>query len=222
MNIQTAAFKIQRKPKKEIVQEIIEQMYENTDDNEIRHNLASMYKFFMPANTAKAKTATKWVYKAVAGSKDFRHYISQSYSDGEFLVATDGMRMHVTPTNLPEGFYDVNGNPISEDLGTFPQWKRIIPENPDTCVFDIDELKVVTIKGKNDKKVSYEIPYGDDVYAYLNKKHVDDFLNGNKSFSLEYDYFDVKQPVKLSFVHGDEEWMKDSYCVMTTVNGEVV
>ena len=84
---------------------------------------APLYAYFMPPIPAKAKTPEQWVAKAVA-VKDPRGYLRFIYSDGTRLIATDGGRLHLIPTDRPAGYYDKAMNPV-DDQGTYPQIDRL-------------------------------------------------------------------------------------------------
>lgn len=124
-NIQTAAFNCDKKKlKKEQAQAILEHAY-NTKSPISDNDLVSLFKLFKLASPKIAKTLEQWVFKAV--SKDqYRPYLHLSYSDGEYLVATDGRRLHMTKTGLDAGYYDMNSNPIEWDFN-FPEYKRVLP-----------------------------------------------------------------------------------------------
>lgn len=107
------------------VQQLLADLYAKSDDELLQNKLAGAYAHFMPALPKKAKTSFEWVCKA-RSKRAARYYINNAYSDGEYLVATDGHRLHYIPTELEEGYYDQNGDKIEVDA-TFPIWRRISP-----------------------------------------------------------------------------------------------
>lgn len=93
-----------------------------------RHELTLLYSYFLPAPPKKSKTLHQWVSKARAKREDRRYYIADIYSDGDALVATDGVRVHIVDgLSLPKGYYDTNLKPLDVDWN-FPDYARIIPE----------------------------------------------------------------------------------------------
>lgn len=119
------------------------------------HNLAKLLALLKPPAVA-AKTVAAWVAKAAA-KKDIRKYLNYVYVNEGVMVATDGHRLHLAPSDLEPGLYDpksmvkiwgsdteVEGHP-----GKFPDYRRILPvadvESTDLANVEIKErLKLFT------------------------------------------------------------------------------
>lgn len=117
--------------------EIIEGMALDYEDD----RLATLYTYFMPKPTAKAKlkaAATDnlaWV-ALVPQKNNARHYLNWVYSDGTNTVATDGYRMHIwRNSNMEAGFYDATrtdaGVIKDTDYGDFPDYETVAKPKPD-------------------------------------------------------------------------------------------
>jgi hypothetical protein len=180
VNIQTAAYRIQRKPRENEVIEILERLYEENPLPEY----AKLYKLLVKAPKGKTKNVVDWVYRASAQNIDTRKYLEHSYSDGERLYATDGKRAHIVPTSLPKGFYDANGVSITRDDDFYPDVMRVLDSAlPVTYQsFHVDDLEVRRegMDGKKPKEV-YVVNHGTHESTYA-KAFIDDALNGEKVF----------------------------------------
>lgn len=197
MNIQTAAFKFgTKKPKKDMIQRIIEDMYEAETNDARKKDLALMYKYFTPALSTKVKTAEDWVYKA-RSNDDFRPHINLPYSNGKHLIATDGHRLHRIKTNLPEGFYDNNSVKIDNDT-SFPDVSRLFKDESFATkkeTIRISDLPITkSTAGKN--IFEYEIDG-----KFFNKRYVDDVANGEDILTVYH--FDELDPILLVTRLGD-------------------
>lgn len=124
---------------------------------------APLYSYFMPPIPATPKTPEQWVAKA-RGKKDVRFYLNFMYSDGNNLIATDGHRLHMIPTNLEQGYYDDQINKL-DDQGRFP----------DVSVFFVDgKDRIINIK-----RMEVSLYKGLEVYLFpedlkVNKRYVDE------------------------------------------------
>ena len=88
--------------------------------------LAELYKYFIPPKPAKPKTAEQWVSKAVAVN-DVRYYLKYTKVENGQIIGTDGNRIHIAPTELPDGAYDSALTLIDpHHAGVFPKnWKAL-------------------------------------------------------------------------------------------------
>lgn len=189
MNIQTAAHRLNRKLKKHEAQAIIESLYNGHAADP--KDLAALYKYFMPA-IPKRCDPVAWVAKA-RSKEQVRVYLTQSYSDGKYLIATDGHRMHWIETDLPAGYYDHDGQLIDID-GTFPDWKRVIPQCDSTLDFDATTAEL----GIHRNSPTYIING-----QHFNKAYVDDILNGETKATVSYRSDDPRGPILFdSLPHG--------------------
>ena len=188
------ALALTRKPKKDHLQQIVREMYENDlTDAERLESLALLYTHFMPAAPAKPKTLAQWVARA-AGKKDVRYYLNYVYADhaAQRLVATDGHRLHFMP--LPAQGFDQPGFYCpktleylhDEQYTNFPDIDRIIPNRAgcretapvDPAAWEVGEAGNGT--------VYYKTPYG-----ALNKQYVDMVLAAP---GVEFEYIYAKEP----------------------------
>lgn len=172
-----AALRKCSKPKALDKLEILYQNMSEDDKAKYSDDIADLFSFFTPKPTGKKpKTPIEWVNLAVS-TEATRYYLCASYSDGKWLVGTDGHRLHRMETELPKGYYDKLGNAIDLD-GTFPQYERVF--------FDVEGKMKVTLdieKAKLDKlhkKWIYVFDI-DGCQIKFNKKYVDEALNGKTS-----------------------------------------
>ena len=188
------ALALTRKPKKERLQAIVRDLYENDlTEAERLDSLALLYTHFIPAAPAKPKTLPQWVARAAAGSKDHRYMLQYVYADhaAQRLVATDGHRLHLMP--LPAQGFDQPGyycpktleHLHSVDFATYPAYERIIPERTECetspvkpAAWEVGELPNGT--------VYYKTPCG-----ALNKKYVDMVLTAP---GVEFEYIYCREP----------------------------
>ena len=154
---------------------------------------AQLYAFFMPkVNPAKSNIA--WVAGAAAQHDIGRPYLEYLYSDGTWLMATDGPRLHRIPTDLSAGYYDKSGTAISRD-DKYPDVERLIPVRKERIPVTVEDLSVVVI---TERMHAYRLPSG----TLLNKAYLDAALNGRPAF--EYYQTDPQAPVFIPFESGAE------------------
>lgn len=174
-NIQTKAFNLPYKPKKEDVQDYIEKLYNTTQDNQDKARLAELYKFFMPTPPAKCKDLKQWVTKALNLNHD-RPTLQAAYCDGENYIATDGHRMHIIPLTLfPTGYYDHKLNKLDIDL-IYPEYKRLIPTKT------LKDKLIVTsgIIDKN-KDITFHLF---NAPIKFNLRYITELMNGDKEATV--------------------------------------
>jgi len=184
MNIQTQAWKIKEKIKKEKVQDVLEKLYNHLENgsslepqykNDTLIQLAQTYKYFQPSVPKKCANILDWVGKA-KGKEQTRYYLTEMYADKENIVATDGHRVHITPNKQGyKGYIDKKGNVIDIN-GTYPEYKRIIPEKTHSDILDMEKC-VVDQSGK--LTVAIFNLFGARVC--LNMKYLLDLMNGEKT-----------------------------------------
>jgi len=112
-----------------------------------------------------------------------RYYLCASYYDGEYLVGTNGHRMHRIEYAAPKGYYDSLGNAIDLD-GTFPKYTRLFFDTEDKLkvILDIDKAELEKIGKKWFYVFNVEgVEYG------INKKYFDDAANGKKALKGHFD-----------------------------------
>jgi len=90
------------------------------------HDLEALLLYFAPKPRKKPKSAYEWVSLA-ASKDDARQFLCAVHCDGEWMVATDGHRLHLAPADgLPEGIYQPGVEPmqLERDLQT-PPWRDL-------------------------------------------------------------------------------------------------
>ena len=118
---------------------MIEYLMTNLEDEGITgrdfaclHNL--LRYFTAPPTNAKARNNLQ-MWALLATSKDkTRHSITRAFVDDGMLVATDGRRLHMTPTTLPDKSTVLrDGTVLSEaesgNYGNFPNYRNVLPEH---------------------------------------------------------------------------------------------
>lgn len=164
----------------------LKDIYISLSDEDKRINLdafADLFSFFTPKPAGKKeKTPLEWVNLAVS-TEATRYYLCASYSDGEWLVATDGHRLHRIKTDLPEGYYDKLGNAIDLD-GTFSEYTRLFFETKDKLevILDVEKAELE----HHGKKWYYVFNVKGQEWG-VNKKYFDDALNGKKVLKGHFD-----------------------------------
>lgn len=155
-----------KKPNKKEAHEIVRELI--SKGALTGHEAAALYAYFMPSVPARPKTPEQWVARAVAVN-DVRAYLKYLYSDGKRLIASDGHRLHLCPTELPEGYYDTNLQPLdSKNMGKYPDVDRVTPKDGETHTVTAEQLQVEEF-GKPVTYV-YRLPHG----VMVNKKYWDD------------------------------------------------
>jgi hypothetical protein len=188
------------KLKKADVFEALLKLIENDTNEGNAPTFAYLYSQFQPARTAKPKNVFQWVAKAMA-KKDVRFYLNYVYIDDEYVVATDGHRLHLTPNNelLAQGHYDRNENKIDIDE-KFANYKRVIQFDG----VEYHNAKYITktvIHNTGDKLGDcYEMRIGDKTLA-VTKKYFDDAVS---FFKDEKHWLGVADNGSLQIKHGDK------------------
>lgn len=188
--IATKASRLDKKTNKnrayEIITDLIEQSEAPNDDQ-----LAALYNFFIPP-PRKIKTCFQWVNMAV-DKKEERYNLRHVYVADGVMVATDGHRLHLMPTDLDEGFYDKNGVRIEVDA-KFPDYSRVISEmKGERYSWTREDCKVIV----SDVEI-YKLSNG----ATVNKKYWDEATTGEETVDF---YQDGKyDPIRIVFEDPDK------------------
>lgn len=180
-----AALRKCSKPKALTKLEKIYQGLHESDKENYFDDFADLMSFFTPTPTSKkVKTPLEWVNLAVS-KEATRYYLAASYSDGEYLVATDGARLHRVKTDLPKGYYDKMGNAIDLD-GNFPEYTKLFFDTKGKLEVTLGINKAELEKsGKN-----WVCVFNIEGYEYgINKKYLEDALNGKESL---HGHLDIK------------------------------
>lgn len=131
MTLEQLAFDV-KKPTKKEAQAIVRDLFDRHP--EAGRELARLYSHFMPTPPRKPRNRFEFVAKAVSkdATKENMRFV---YVDEEYIVATDGHRMHYCEndagdggTVLEPGYYNpkTGERVYDEDYFLFPDYKRII------------------------------------------------------------------------------------------------
>lgn len=184
-NIQTMAYKQSQSkvtpPSNEKVQNLLERLYNSTDDIQLQNELIGAYRKYI-SKGRNAKKPNEWVNLAVSSDKT-RHYLNGIYCNNDSMVATDGYRMHIAPKIdvMEHGKYYFKDGVINEELsvtGRFPDYEKLIHKNNKVIQLDLINPDRITTSGKV-TIMHYDIYDEDDTYIEtlsLNKKHTDEML----------------------------------------------
>lgn len=144
--------------------------------------LTTLYSQHLPKTPAKPKTATAWVFKAIA-KNDVRYYLNSANIEGRVIRATDGHRVHVAPHGgqFKNGYYDVALNRVDIDA-KFPDIARVIPQASRHRVEVLFNLltspTITTIKGLIVAELrAPQMLNNDDKGFYINLKYLKDALS---------------------------------------------
>jgi len=175
------------KPKKVEAFESLNRIITETDAPAV-DDLARLYAYFLPKPPARAKTPMQWVAKAVAGKSDVRVCLQHMYSNGEYLVASDGHRLHGITTTLPAGYYDIAGNQITIS-DEYPDWCRILPE--ESCNIG------TTIETLATERVADYVVVNLIEDIWVNLRYLQAIANGAPTVTVTA-YADTHQPVRVA------------------------
>lgn len=186
-NIQTEAYNL-RKPNKAWARKLLEQLYEQSPDDAY----AMLYKYFEVTPPKNPKTLQEWVNKA-RSSEAFRPQLHHSYYDGEYLIATNGHRLHRVKCDLPQvGYYHADGSYMYIDF-KFPETSRVFPSHTHSFQFDMNKHC-----RKHDEQL-YRLTIFDGVKWYVNRKYLDDLMWKDKTAQIFTSYNDSKSPIHFVF-----------------------
>lgn len=140
----TAALGLKKPAKTEVfqrVRELIEAGNLPPDD------AAMFYKFFAPPVPKKPRTDFEWVAQAAAGRNEPRRYLHTLRAIDGVLVATDRHRLHATPTDLPNGAYDVLGVAVGvEEPDRFPRnYARVVPNPREGEAYRLSDIELPVV-----------------------------------------------------------------------------
>ena len=135
---------------------VIEKLMKSDDKTITDVETEMLYKYFLPKlSKKKAKSAIHWVAMACSSPKDIRRYLTYMYSDGDYLVATDGHRLHMVETDLDEGYYCPNSFERVDLDDKYPDFNRVIPSYKTVQEYDLtkcesrEHFKTIHIKVKD-------------------------------------------------------------------------
>lgn len=192
------AYKVGKLSKRQ-ARSLIEELYIEAEDYSIKYALASLYRGYLPPVPKVAKTPLDWVGKAV--SKDgARASITYLYydADNQVIVGTDGNRLHYTKHKIDSEestYISFCGSPIDVN-SRFPDYQRIIPNLKKLMSVNIEELSINLMGSRFEKKdFFFSINTPNDGTIHINKKYLEEALNGEKVFNMKYN--DNKTPIKI-------------------------
>lgn len=123
-----------KNPKKEDCYEALVDIWNtnaDTKDESLVCKFAVLFNYFEPKVTKKSGTDKfAWLFQAVT-TDPTREVLMYAYCDGDFVVATDGRRLHLMPNEegLAKGYYNQRKELIPEQDHpyTYPNYKQVIP-----------------------------------------------------------------------------------------------
>lgn len=134
---------------KSLLDQVIHSYENNT--NLSKEQLLEVVKKLQPRKTTKKIGGFDWVALAAAKKNDVSTFLRHVYAEDGFLIATDGHRMHVSKTELENGFYCPKTSLKVECSDKFPRWRRVMPSN--TEVFDMEFIEVSALKKESFHRV---------------------------------------------------------------------
>jgi len=142
-------------------------------------HLADLYNYFIPSLPKKPKTPVGWVALAAANNRHHRVALSYICSNGKYIAATDGERLHMHLTDkYSDGLYDHMMSPIGPSL-SYPDVDRLLfTKNEVEC--STDGLEIITL---NNVGFAYKI--GEWGYR---KEHLDCALSVMTDHTAIIDY----------------------------------
>jgi len=182
-NIATLSNNISVKYKRNEIASKIANLYESLDDDnfnidDVKTELAIMYKHFLPKAGKVAKNIPEYLQK-FKDVKDVRYYLNFVYCDGDYLVAINGHYLTYTPNvdKLEPGFYDQLFNKVEMDA-KYPNWQRAVGDDySDKEQITLSDLEVIMVK----EILCYKL----DDNLIVNKQYLDITANGNDVLIVE-------------------------------------
>lgn len=136
-----------------------------------------LYGYFLPPVPKTAKTPRDWVAKTTAGKRRTRYSLEFVRVESGRMVAADGHRLHFTPSDLPDGYYDTNGALVKDIDANYPNVDGVIPEdNGDHITVKLADCKVTPCGGV----LAVELVIG----CWFNLKYVRDALAGRTEVKI--------------------------------------
>lgn len=158
----------------------------------------ALYNYFTPPMPKVAKTATDWVMKALADVSDVRYHLQSAHSDGKYLTATCGHRIHRIPTTLEPGYYDRNLIKVDIDA-RYPDTDQFYSErgNEQEIQVFVNNLDIVEIAARIR---AYLIPVSGDMVIGVNTQYLDKARNGVNDILLTV--LDETSPIRMDTEFG--------------------
>lgn len=157
------------------------------------YTLDALINYFAPSVPKRPKDVFDWVAKAVADDRDVRTYLRYVYVENGEIVATDGHRMHIGETDLPNGYYCPKTRLRVDVYAKYPQYKRVIPKRANMKLAEEFSPGVKIIK----KKEIFYFMVGDVAInqVYLNEalaKPGETYYDGNVAGDCEFGQFIIQ------------------------------
>jgi len=92
--------------------------------------------------------------------RDVREFLNSIYSDGQYLIASNGRVLIRVAHRVDPGYYDVFGNLILPEIGKYPDFSRLFNSaSKQTPLLDLADAKLVQSTAKIQVGV-FETEYG--------------------------------------------------------------
>ena len=85
--------------------------------------LARLYPYNPPV---KPRTVEGWVSLACADKRDPLKHLQTPLSDGEYVIASDGVALHAVPTTAPAGQYSRTGERLGDLPAGLGRWRDVV------------------------------------------------------------------------------------------------
>ena len=163
------------------------------------HSISMLLNYFAPPMPKIPKTVEQWAAKATA-EKDLRPYLNSFLVDSGKVIATDGHRLHIGSTDMPDGKYDKKTLLPVEMEGTYPKYSRVIPETNDS---DFAPLTASELAPCNDRFGDKNTPIHFYTIGGSNfmQSYVNDAMGGRECvFAIAQDKLVIKHDFGLAVV----------------------
>ena len=161
--------------------------------------LESLYRYFMPAAPKIAKTAFQWVAKACDSKSilEFKHYV---HVVSGIMYASDGHRLHWTPTELADGAYNPKTSDLVDWNGSVPNFAALTGDKYWMGNETVSTLEESVIQDKNKALTIVKFLNG----CAVSKQYLLDANNGENLLTIGFDAEDpASNRVKGSTVFGE-------------------
>ena len=175
-DVATRAVRLNEKPTKKEAHRAISYLVTRGLVNAEYDEVAQLYAYFLPPVPKQPITPEEWVAKVI-NPKDQREHLRYLYSDGLYLIASNGHVLHRIPTKLPSGFYDQALTRIDLNI-TYPQYERLLITHGDPVNIVIDDLQIT----ERMEHTCYILPNG----RFLDKPQLDLARKGLSEFRLDW------------------------------------
>ena len=200
--LNSAAFN-QSKQRKRDAMAAIEQLATSIEpDTPEARQIAKAYQYFTGTIPVpkKAKTTFDWIARAADRTDKHNYRMDYVAADDTYIVATDGRRMHLAPTDgRPQGLYHPRtGHQVADSIDGYLNYRRAMPPNEFTDKIHIDDVSV--LEAASDTYRTSVVSESGAIY-YVNKRYLLDACD-NASNTLTLDATVPDKPVVIEYEDG--------------------